>query len=129
MKHLEKIDENDCHKTKAFMVIIAKNIAINMYNKRKRDNEVFFFEETVESDSSYESSKEDRDVQQIVQCIKKLPELYIHIMMLRYLYEYSDKECAELLKLSEAAARKRLERGRGLLKEQLEKEAADDAKL
>ncbi|MGL5259319.1 MAG: RNA polymerase sigma factor [Lachnospiraceae bacterium] len=33
INHLEKINENDCHKTRAFLVVILKNIAIDIYRK------------------------------------------------------------------------------------------------
>ena len=122
-KHLHKINVDDCHKTKAFVVIIVKNIAINMYNKRKKTAEVFLFEEVVENAISVDLSGEDNDIAKIVQAMKRLPEIYAHIMMLRYLHDLNDKACAQLLNVSEAAVRKRLERGRALLKNELEKES------
>lgn len=36
INNLEKIDEIDCNKTRAFVVIIARNISINLYRKKKK---------------------------------------------------------------------------------------------
>lgn len=33
-EYLDKIDDIKCNKTKAFLVIIVRNIAINVYNKK-----------------------------------------------------------------------------------------------
>ena len=33
--HIDKIDDIECNKTKAFLVIIVRNIAINVYNKKE----------------------------------------------------------------------------------------------
>lgn len=48
IKHLHRIDETDSHKTKTFLVIIVRNISINMYNKRKKQNEVYLFSDLAE---------------------------------------------------------------------------------
>jgi RNA polymerase sigma-70 factor (ECF subfamily) len=34
--NFDKIKENDCNKTRAFLVIIVRNISINIYNQRKK---------------------------------------------------------------------------------------------
>lgn len=128
IKNLHKIDADDCHKTKGFLVIIVKNIAIDMYNKRKKQSEVLL-DETIKDTASAAFSAEDDSIAQIARCIKKLPDLYAHSMTLYYLYELNDKECAQLLNISVATVRKRLERGRALLKEQLEREVAEYAEL
>lgn len=37
IENLDKINQIDCHKTRSFIVIITKNIAIDNYRKRKRN--------------------------------------------------------------------------------------------
>jgi len=44
LKNLDKIDDVFCHKTKNFIVIMVRNTAINMYNRRKRNSVVPFDE-------------------------------------------------------------------------------------
>ncbi|MGL5254505.1 MAG: RNA polymerase sigma factor, partial [Brevinema sp.] len=46
INHLEKINENECHKTRAFFVVIVEHIAIDMYRKQKRMSEVPYDELT-----------------------------------------------------------------------------------
>lgn len=38
--HLDKIEEIECNKTKAFLVIIVRNIAINVYKKKRRISDI-----------------------------------------------------------------------------------------
>ena len=42
IKNLDKIDDVSCHKTKSFIVIMVRNTAINMYNRRKRTSVIPF---------------------------------------------------------------------------------------
>ena len=121
LHHMGKIDDPVSHKTRAFLVVIVRNISINLYNKRKRRNESAFDEGYVESDIWVEIPADPNNV--VLEKLRELPALYAHTMALRYLYEFDDRECARLLNISEAAVRKRLERGRNLLKESLQKEA------
>ena len=39
---VDKIDDVSCHKTKSFIVIMVRNTAINMYNRRKRTSVIPF---------------------------------------------------------------------------------------
>ena len=43
-KSFSKIKEKDCQKLKGFIVVVIRRVAINMYNKRKRNNVVSFEE-------------------------------------------------------------------------------------
>ena len=36
LDNLHKIEEPDCNKTRAFLVIITRNVAITMYNRQKK---------------------------------------------------------------------------------------------
>lgn len=42
--HIKQIDEGECHKTKAFVVIVVERVAINMYNKKKKEKHVSYDE-------------------------------------------------------------------------------------
>ncbi len=125
MNHLHKINENDCHKTRKFLVVTVEHLAYDMYNKRKRRGESFLYEETEE----IHTADDEEEIHHIVRLIKQLPATYSHLMVLRFVEGFSDQECAQLLNLSEPAVRKRLERGRKLLKERLEEEGKEYAKI
>ena len=57
---LEKINEEDCHKTRGYLVIITKHIAIDMYRKQQREQALSYEEleysvaDTVGSDRTNE---------------------------------------------------------------------------
>ena len=121
LHHMEKIDDPISHKTRAFLVVIVRNISLTLYNKRKGRNESTLDETYLEADIWAEIPADSDNM--VLEKLRELPALYAHTMALRYLYELDDRECARLLNISEAAVRKRLERGRNLLKESLKKEA------
>lgn len=125
LDQLHKIDETDCHKTRKFLVVIVEHVAYDMYNKRKRRSESFLYEETEEVRTDDAAG----EIQHIVRFIKQLPVTYSHLMVLRFVEGLSDQECAQVLNISEPAVRKRLERGRKLLKERLEEEAKEHANI
>jgi RNA polymerase sigma-70 factor (ECF subfamily) len=68
-------------------------------------------------DSQVESDIENKLTAELVaEKIAVLPDIYRDIMVLKYLHELNDKEIASTLGISEAAARKRLQRARERLK-------------
>lgn len=115
---LHKIDDPTSHKTKAFVVIITKRLAINVYNKRKQRNEAEW-DDSAKAIHSVLPSQLD-EASPLMRAIASLPELYAHTMILRYVHALTDTECAKALGISPAALRKRLERGRKLLRERLD---------
>jgi RNA polymerase sigma-70 factor (ECF subfamily) len=59
---------------------------------------------------------------QLVQVFSRLPETYRAALEMKFLLDYSGKEIAQRLGISEAAVHTRISRGRALLKELLEQE-------
>lgn len=121
LRHMEKFHDPVSHKTRAFLVIIVRNISLTLYSKRKGRYEFTFDETYLETDVWAEIPSNPDNV--VLEKLRELPAMYAHTMALRYVHEFDDKECARLLGISETAMRKRLERGRNLLKESLRKEA------
>lgn len=68
-----------------------------------------------ELSSYYEKHEEMEVMEQLLQ----LPGKYREVLMLHYVEGYQSSEIAGLLKITEAAVRKRLERGRRQLKEKV----------
>lgn len=116
-QNFHKMDDPLSHKTKAFVVIIVKNQAINLYNKRKHRAE-FAWQDWEEPEDPSTQEEGNR----VLDAIKRLPEMYAHALTLEFVYGYSEKECAKLLSIKPATFRKRIERGRTMLAEELEKE-------
>ena len=116
IKYLDKIDENNCHKTKSFIVIVIRSVSIDMYRKRKRE-----FENTdiLQNDISVEIDFSMIEVADILNEIDVLPDIYKDILLLKVEYGYKDREIAKLLGLKIDTVSKRLERARKQLKKQL----------
>ena len=55
-----------------------------------------------------------------MELLMKLPEVYREVLLLYYVMGYNVRETARLLRLTESAVKKRLERGRKKLKETME---------
>lgn len=116
MNHLEKISGVDCPQTKNFLVIIVKNIALNLYNARRKRNTVSFDEVEGWLLASPRDELHDWEAsQQLEDLMERLPESYRDALMLRYDNGYTAAEIASLLQISEENAKKRLQRARAKL--------------
>lgn len=113
-ENLDKVPDELLNKTKAFVVTIAENTAIDRYRKLKRHGDCELCEEAcgIEANSADE----------LVSCILKLPARYRQFILLKYYHGYSTREIAKLLGMSSAAASKTAQRAKQRL-EQLCKEA------
>ncbi|MDK2986830.1 MAG: polymerase sigma-70 factor, subfamily [Clostridia bacterium] len=120
LKNLDKIDDVFCHKTKSFIVIMVRNTAINMYNRRKRSSVVPFDEAQWCIDR--EALEAAEGMEMLIQLIINLPVIYKDVLTLKYVHGFSNVEIASLLGISEAAVRKRLERARRKLNEAIKEE-------
>lgn len=120
--HMSKIGEIDCHKTKSFVVIVVENEAKRIYVARRKQNAVSVEDmqgDIADRDGGLEQLISDLTVEEIAAQMQELSRPDGNILMLRYIYELTDKEIARLLNIKEAAARKRLERARRRLAAQL----------
>lgn len=122
IENIDKIDESNEKRTRNFIGIIVRNISINIYNKNKSNNENINDDIEIESKLDIPAiiiSKES--IKNIEKCISNLSDTYkLPIMMMASGYDY--KSISKILGISEATARKRIERGRTKLKNILSKE-------
>lgn len=94
----------------------AKNMNHTFWRKNKmsiEDNMETLVFETSESETLFET-------------VMKLPEKYRIVIHLFYYEDYSVREIANILRISESNVKVRLSRGRSILKEQLKEEWNDD---
>ena len=68
----------------------------------------------------------DTESQELFETVMKLPEKYRTVIHLFYYEDYSVREIADILKLSESNVKVRLSRGRAMLKDSLKEEWEDD---
>ena len=120
LNHLEKISDPWCNKTRNFVVLIVKNIALDYVRKMKRKPETSFdADENAYSDQQNNPEeefleKETRD--NIKQDIANLHPNYALVLSMKYSLGYEDKEIAEILKISYDKVRLQLHRARKQLK-------------
>lgn len=110
--HFSSIEKNICPKTANQFVIIVRNIAIDIYRKKKRETVVPLLEETVSEDFRTDSLDE---------AMQALPQEMRDILYLHHIYGLSVKEIAKLLNLKQDAVYKRLQRAAARLKKMMEK--------
>ena len=120
-RHLNKIDEISCHKTRSFIVIVIESVSKDMYRRRKKDAEILF-DKSTEPYVSADFSLSSFGVENIVTKIRSLPEIYRNVLILKYLQNFDNREIAKLLNIKESLVRKRLERAKDMLAELLEKD-------
>ena len=126
MNHLDHIFDIECPQTKSFMVIIVRNISINLYNSRKR-KAVLSFDELAnwtgdETEAPLNAVESREGYLHLVDLLGRLPDHYRDVLLLKYDNGYSTAEIAALLELSEENVKKRLQRAKKKLEEILEKE-------
>ena len=108
---------------KKYLIKCIKNSAINVYNKRKLEQErAFLSDDEVMGNISSEQSVEDEvaekyDNDALKYAITRLPEKYRKVIKFLVIENMSVRETAYMLDISESAVRKRYERGKIMLKE------------
>lgn len=120
INHLEKINENDCHKTRAFLVVITEHIAIDIYRKQKRENTLSFDE--LEIYIADNSLPEYEVLNEVSSAIEKLPLNYSTVLRLKFSQGYNNSEIAQILDITEDNVRQRISRARKSLEQLLRKE-------
>jgi len=116
---LNSIDDVDSPKTRNFLVIITRNISLNMYKRRKRIDlsNIGIERPGVVGVDNHLIEKESYN--ELVKEILKLPGKYADVLFLRYDNEYSISEIAKMLNMSYANAQKTIERARKALDKRL----------
>lgn len=123
VKNISKISDPFCPETKNFVVIICKNVSMDMLKKRKRSK----VEELADyiPDERHEGNPDEMGsaneiIRIVVDTILELPERYRDCMYMELVIESDYKEIASLLKLKPETVRKCLQRGKKLLRKKLE---------
>lgn len=124
INNLHKIDENDFHKTQAFIVVICRRVSYDIYNEQiylNSDDELIQ-EIPDETNTPLDIIVDDDNVNRIIKNIKSLKPIYQDVMLLKYFLDFNNFEISELLKITSETVRKRIERGKNQLYELLGKE-------
>ncbi|MDD2494790.1 MAG: sigma-70 family RNA polymerase sigma factor [Tissierellia bacterium] len=112
-KYLNKIDENNCRKTRSFFVIICKNVSINIYNQRKNKAEYELNEYIMPSaEVPEEIIINNESIEKLTSIIEKLNPIYSEVIFLKYDQDFSVNEIAEMKNIKPDTVQKRIERAR-----------------
>jgi RNA polymerase sigma-70 factor (ECF subfamily) len=103
-KFIDKINEIECKKTRAYLVIIVRRLCFDRYNEKKKTVPIDFMDETEEVESNH-SSLDDHVLQlergrELAESLSKINSGYADILTLKYFYELSNDEIGELINLS-----------------------------
>jgi RNA polymerase sigma-70 factor (ECF subfamily) len=117
-KNIDKILEINCPKTKAYVVIIVRNVSFNIYGKNKKNSNLSI-------DTSIGNILEDNsllnelDYKALLDKISSLPDIYKDVLFLKYVQGYNNDEISLLLDISKDAICKRVQRARTIIREDL----------
>ena len=110
IRNLEKIRGIDCNETRFYLVIVVKNISLNMLKKKQRHpavdiDEVF----DAKSDENIEDEIISRVSSEEIKCaLRDLSDNDYEIMFLYLIREHTPSEIAQLLGITGNQARQRI---------------------
>lgn len=119
IKNLHKIDKVNSSCTYRFVVIISRNVALNIYNKRKNEvitEDVDEIEFGVDFKTPERLVVDKESVGKISEMISLLPEKLSAVLLLKSNYDCTNKEISGLLGITEDSVRQRLHRAKIVLK-------------
>ncbi len=99
---------------KAWFIRVTQNKCLDYLKKSGRKNECI---EDVSATATYKNNDMEQDV---ISKVIALPEKYKSAIILFYYNDYTVEEISKTLKISKSAVKKRLQRGRDVLKLELE---------
>lgn len=116
ISHLEKIEDVDSKKTKAFIITVTEHTAIDCYRKMKRER----FTQINDEEICSQYAQEFNEGNEVEDCINSLPVNYVVVLRMRYSQGFSDEEIADILGITKENVRSRIMRGKRKLQKILE---------
>ncbi|MDR1690057.1 MAG: sigma-70 family RNA polymerase sigma factor [Clostridiales bacterium] len=121
VNNLSKIAEINCPQTHAYLIIIVKNAALKIFNKGKRDFAEDIDEQyDIASDISVENEAINNvDVELLKKILFKLPQEQYEILFLEQKMGLSLLEISKTMNITYECAKKRLQRAKAKLKQEV----------
>lgn len=116
-RHMDGVGKIDCPKTNSYIVTIVKRICIDTIRAEKKNQHISYDEEY---DLNFTPQKTECcfaeiELNDLIQKIKELPEIYRDVLLFKFYHGYTNKEIANAFSISVYAVHKRVERARELL--------------
>lgn len=119
-KSMDKISEVHSNRTKGYVLVIVRNVSLNILKNQKKTVDIEGFEENIANDLILEDEVLSKlSVDSIVEKIVSLPVIYKDVLYLSYVEDLNTQEISKLINISNEAVKKRLQRGRKILLENL----------
>ena len=122
--HMDKIDEPISEEAKRYLYAVIRNTVLDHIRKEQREKRFQFMplhNVQVADPGALPAFEEAEEENRVLEAIKRLPERYSSIFLLKYVQELDYKEIAEMLDMKESTVRQRIARGKELLRVELEK--------
>lgn len=121
-KNINNIDDIYSSRTRTYIVTITENTAINMYKHKHRAKTVSIQDITLSTsdisliiEAKLEEENPKNEVRLLVKALGCLSEKYSLILRDKFMLNMSYKDIAKQYGITQATARKRIERGKRLL--------------
>lgn len=118
MKNLTKISEIECPQTHAYLLIIVRNVSLNIIKKRTKT--VVVDVETVEITDDFELEEyviSNMEVERLKNILEQLSDEYYEVLFLELFMEFNISEIAEQLGLTYDNTKKRIQRAKKKFRE------------
>ena len=127
VKNFSKIGQVDCPRTRLFVVIIVRNISLTMRTEQQKQIVVEVPDATTQAEYDLEEDVLERIAyEEVLTAIQELPLIYRDILYLQCVEEYKLTEISNLIGIGIETVKKRAQRGRKILLEQLMEGDDDD---
>lgn len=117
IKRFEKITEIPCEELLFWLISITKNEALMIWRKNRKTVPLEDWNAFTTA-----ASENDMDYKALVSLFMRMPETYRAVLEMKLLLNYTDREIAQHLGITETAVSTRASRGRLLLQELVRKE-------
>ena len=118
--NMDKVGETQALSTKCYLTVTAKNAAVDIYRRRKKQfaREVSVEDVAVRNEPAvYMESDADNEVLDI---LNNLPGRYREVFLLKYSTRMDNKAIADILDITEGTVRQRIARGKVMIQEALD---------
>lgn len=114
--NISKISEPVCPKTKVFVVTIVEHTAIDLYRKKRRKESMAYLEEI----TGFEADLPGKSA--LAACMGKLPIRYRQVILLKYIYGFTNQEAAKIMDTTASNVSKLDQRAKSWLQELCQEE-------
>lgn len=127
INNIGKIEADGSRHTLNFLLVVCRNVAKDIYNRRKLENKIFCsMEEEPVSEMTPETIVVDQEsVNKIVDIIMKMNPIYKDVVILSKLYNITRRDIAKMFGITETTVTKRLQRAKIHIKNSLERMRSD----